>query len=164
RVMASQRYEALVTGARVQEKAAAKALLEEAKSGVEQVDSLVKESLVTATLDAEVSRVHVEEGELGAAGFPLVTLVDLNDVWVVFNVKEDLLNRFAKGAVLKGIVPAISPRPFDFKVYFINPRGDYATHRATRQSSGYDLKTFEVRAKPVHKIVGLRPGMSVIVE
>lgn len=30
--------------------------------------------------------------------------------------------------------------------------------------SGYDMKTFEVRARPVEKIDHLRPGMSVLVE
>ena len=49
-------------------------------------------------------------------------------------------------------------------VYYISPKGEYATWRATRQSSGYDIKTFEVRARPVQKVDGLRPGMSVLVD
>ena len=44
------------------------------------------------------------------------------------------------------------------------PAWQYATWRATRQSSGYDIKTFEVRARPTEKVNGLRPGMSVLVD
>ena len=110
-----------------------------------------------------VSRIYVEAGEIAAAGLPLATLVDLSDQWAVFNIREDDMVRVTKDAVLKAEVPALGLKDVQFKVYFINPRGDYATWRATRQSSGYDLRTFEVRALPVKAVPNLRPGMSVIV-
>ena len=142
---AREQYDIAQTGARTQEKEAAAALTRQAAGGLEQVESLVKEKNVTAPLAGEVS------------------VVDLSDQWAVFNIREDSMPQIKKGAVLTAEIPALGAKNVQFKVYFINPRGDYATWRATRQSSGYDLKTFEVRARPVNPVADLRPGMSVIV-
>lgn len=160
---AKEQYDIALTGARTQEKQAATALTAQATGGVEQVESLVKEKNVTSPIASEISRIYVEIGEVAAAGLPLATLVDLSDQWVVFNIREDDLPKITKGAVLSAEIPALNAKNVQFKVYFINPRGDYATWRATRQSSGYDLRTFEVRARPVQPVSDLRPGMSVIV-
>lgn len=160
---AKEQYDIALTGARTQEKQAATALTAQAAGGVEQVESLVKEKNVTSPIASEISRIYVEIGEVAAAGLPLATLVDLSDQWAVFNIREDDLPKITKGAVLSAEIPALNAKNVQFKVYFINPRGDYATWRATRQSSGYDLRTFEVRARPVQPVSDLRPGMSVIV-
>lgn len=160
---AKEQYDIALTGARTQEKQAATALTAQATGGVEQVESLVKEKNVTSPIASEISRIYVEIGEVAAAGLPLATLVDLSDQWAVFNIREDDMPKITKGAVLSAEIPALNVKNVQFKVYFINPRGDYATWRATRQSSGYDLRTFEVRARPVQPVSDLRPGMSVIV-
>ena len=160
---AKEQYDIALTGARTQEKQAATALTAQATGGVEQVESLVKEKNVTSPIASEISRIYVEIGEVAAAGLPLATLVDLSDQWAVFNIREDDMPKITKGAVLSAEIPALNAKNLQFKVYFINPRGDYATWRATRQSSGYDLRTFEVRARPVQHVSDLRPGMSVIV-
>lgn len=160
---AKEQYDIALTGARTQEKQAATALTAQATGGVEQVESLVKEKNVTSPIASEISRIYVEIGEVAAAGLPLATLVDLSDQWAVFNIREDDMPKITKGAVLLAEIPALNAKNVQFKVYFINPRGDYATWRATRQSSGYDLRTFEVRARPVQPVSDLRPGMSVIV-
>lgn len=160
---AKEQYDIALTGARTQEKQAATALTAQATGGVEQVESLVKEKNVTSPIASEISRIYVEIGEVAAAGLPLATLVDLSDQWAVFNIREDDMPKITKGAVLSAEIPALNAKNVQFKVYFINPRGDYATWRATRQSRGYDLRTFEVRARPVQPVSDLRPGMSVIV-
>ena len=160
---AKEQYDIALTGARTQEKQAATALTAQATGGVEQVESLVKEKNVTSPIASEISRIYVEIGEVAAAGLPLATLVDLSDQWAVFNIREDDMPKITKGAVLSAEIPALNAKNVQFKVYFINPRGDYATWRATRQSSGYDLRTFEVRARRVQPVSDLRPGMSVIV-
>lgn len=161
--IATQQFEIAQTGARQQEKEAAIAKTHQAQGGVEQVQSLVNEKNVVAPIAGEVSRLYVEEGEIAAAGIPMASIVDLTDQWATFNIREDDLNHVSKGAILNAKIPALGDKTYNFKVYFINPRADYATWRATRQSTGFDLRTFEVRARPVETIPNLRPGMSVIV-
>jgi len=161
---AKSQYDMALTGSRNDEKAAAAALAEQAEKGVAEVSSLASEAKVLAPRSGEVSRIMLEAGELTSAGFPLVTLVDRSDQWAVFNIREDELPRIEVGAILKADIPAIGKKGVDFKVFFINPRADYATWRSTRQSRGYDMRTFEVRARPVGELTALRPGMSVIVQ
>ena len=157
-------YDMALTGSREDEKRAAEALARQAASGVAEVQSLASESLVRAPRQGEVTRVVLHEGEVTPAGFPLVTLLDHSDKWVVFNIREDELANIKVGTELKAKVPALGADNVAFTVYWINPRADYATWRSTRQSTGYDVRTFEVRARPLEPMRDLRPGMSVIVD
>lgn len=154
---------ALEEGARKQEKAAAQALAEQAGSGVAEVQSLAGESAVASPISGEVTRVVMHAGEVAPAGFPLVLVTNLDDQWAVFNVREDELPGIQTGSTIDVFLPALG-KTVPMTVYWINPRGDYAVWRATRQSTGYDLRTFEVRARPTQKVDGLRPGMTVILD
>ena len=160
---AAAKLSAVNEGARVEDKAAAKALVDQARGGVSEVSSLASESIVKTPAAGEVTRIVMEEGEVAPAGFPLVLVTDLSDKWVVFNIREDELPGVEVGTILKGFIPAVN-RTVELKVTWINPRGEYAVWRATRQSTGYDLRTFEVRARPVEELPALRPGMTVVVE
>ena len=162
-VAAAAKMSAIDEGARIEDKAAAKALVAQAQGGVNEVTSLASESDVKSPVNGEVTRIVMEEGEIAPAGFPLVLVTDLSDRWVVFNVREDELPGIEVGTEMKAYIPAVD-RPVTLKVNWINPRGEYAVWRATRQSTGYDLRTFEVRARPTEEIPALRPGMTVIVE
>ena len=157
---AAAKLSAVDEGARVEDKAAAKALVDQARGGVSEVSSLASESIVRTPAAGEVTRIVMEEGEVAPAGFPLVLVTDQ---WVVFNIREDELPGIETGTVLKGFLPAVG-RTVELKVNWINPRGEYAVWRATRQSTGYDLRTFEVRARPLEDIPAMRPGMTVIIE
>ncbi len=161
---AKQQYEIALIGAREQEKSAVSDLTAEAQAGVKQVESLTADKTLYAPIGAEVDKVILIEGEIAAAGFPVVTLVDLNDQWASFNIREENMPDIKIGKVFKAYVPALGDEKIDYEIYYISPRANYATWRSTRMDSGYDMKTFEVRARPLKKVEGLRPGMSVLVD
>ncbi len=160
---AGAKVAALEDGARRQDKEAARALAAQAAGGVAEASSLASESEVRSPASGEVTRIVMHEGEVVPAGFPIVLVTNLADSWAVFNVREDELANLRVGTELMARVPALG-RDVRLRVYWINPRGDYAVWRATRQSSGYDLRTFEVRARPAEPVPDLRPGMTVIVD
>jgi len=160
---ARAQYDTALSGARPQEKQAAGAAARQAAGGVAEVDAAALELVLKSPLAAEVDKIVLHPGELASAGFPILTLVDLTDIWVVFNLREDDFAGIRIGAPLDGTVPALGNKQVRFVIDIISPRGDYATWRATRQSSGYDVRTFEVRARPQSPVEGLRPGMSVLV-
>ncbi len=163
-IAAQAQYDSARTGARAQEKLAASAMARQAAGGVAEVSAAALELELKAPRAAEVDKIVLHSGELAGAGFPVLTLVDLTDIWVVFNLREDDFAGIKMGGSLDGIVPALGNKQVRFIIDTISPRGDYATWRATRQSSGYDVRTFEVRARPQSPVEGLRPGMSVLVE
>ena len=157
-------YELTLNGFRKEERAGAAEVTLGAGAAVNQVGALAADITLKSPISAEVDKVVLHEGELVTLGFPIISLVNLDDVWVVFNLREDELAPIKIDTRITGRVPALGDRVVTFSVYYISPKGEYATWRATRQSSGYDIKTFEVRARPVEKVVGLRPGMSVLVD
>ena len=161
---AEAQYDMAVNGARAEDKAAATALVGQADGLVAEVTAYRAETQLTAPIAGEVSSVLIDVGELAPTGFPVITLVDLSDTWVVLNVREDHLANFQMNKTIMGTIPALGDRAVELSVYYIAPLADFATWRATRYSSGYDIKTFEVRLRPSEAIDGLRPGMSVLIE
>jgi HlyD family secretion protein len=161
---ARAQYDLTLNGFRKEERAAAADVTRGAGAAVQEVTALAADISLKSPISAEVDKVVLHQGELAPPGFPIISLVNLDDVWVVFNLREDELAAVKIDTRITGKVPALGERVVTFAVYYISPKGEYATWRATRQSSGYDIKTFEVRARPVEKVEGLRPGMSVLVD
>lgn len=160
---ARSQYEMAKNGAEREDKQAAEALVNRAQGAVEEVESYLKETVLTAPSDGEVSEIFPKRGELVGTGAPVMHLIDLNDIWVSFNVREDFLKDFQMGEEFTAVVPALDNREISLKVTFLKDMGTYATWKATKTTGQYDLKTFEVRARPVDRIEGFRPGMSVVV-
>jgi HlyD family secretion protein len=161
---ARAQYDLALNGFRKEDRAAAAENTRGAGAAVQEVGALAADISLKSPISAEVDKVVLHQGELAPPGFPIISLVNLDDVWAVFNLREDELAKVKVGTRITGKVPALGDRAVAFSVYYISPKGEYATWRATRQSSGYDIKTFEVRARPVDKVEGLRPGMSVLVD
>ena len=161
---AKEQWDIAVTGTRRQDKAAANAVAAQAQSALEEALSYQSEASVKSPISGEVSRLLLRAGEVAPQGFPLITVVDLNDIWAAFNLREDQFPGIRVGTILKVKVPMVDGAAHDFRVYFISPKADYATWRATRENKGFDLKTFEIRARPVDPIPGLRPGMTALID
>ncbi len=150
-------------GARSEDRDSAAAVVRQAQGAVSEVEVAIGETTLVAPRDGEVSARNLEPGELTAPGFPVVSLVDLRDAWAVFNLREDRLAGLKVGDRLVARVPALG-REVELTVSTIAPLADFATWRSTSASGGFDLKTFEVRARPAGPVEGLRPGMSALVD
>jgi len=160
---AQSQYDMAVNGARQEEKMAAQAQLERAKGAVQEVNAYIGETVQTAQMDGEVSSIYPKVGELVGTGSPIMTISMMQDLWGTFNVREDQLNGMQVGTELTVFVPAFN-KEMKMKVYYLKDQGSYAVWKATKTNGQYDLKTFEVKARPTEKIEGLRPGMSLIVK
>jgi HlyD family secretion protein len=157
-------YDMAMRGARWEDKEAATALVTRASGAIAEVQAYLGETKISAPIGGEVYKRNVEPGEMVGAGYPILTLLDPDDVWATFQLREDQLAGLRLGDHLTGRVPALSGRRVVWHVSYIAPLGDFATWRATSAQGGFDLKTFEVRARPQEPVAGLRPGMSVILE
>lgn len=159
---ARSQYEMAKEGARKEDKAAAAALVNQASGALAEVESYVEESALVAPIDGEISERFPEVGELVGTGAPIMNMADLTDMWVSFSIREDLLSQVKVGNEVKAFVPALDNQEITLKVYYMKDMGTYAAWKATKTTGQYDAKTFEVRARPVQPVEGLRPGMSVI--
>lgn len=159
---ARSQYEMAKEGARKEDKAAAAALVNQASGALAEVESYVEESALVAPIDGEISERFPEVGELVGTGAPIMNIADLTDMWVSFSIREDLLSQVKVGNEVKAFVPALDNQEITLKVYYMKDMGTYAAWKATKTTGQYDAKTFEVRARLVQPVEGLRPGMSVI--
>lgn len=161
---AKAQYTMAKNGAEREDKMAAAALVERAKGAVAEVESYVKETFLIAQAAGEVSEIFPKVGELVGTGAPIMNIAILKDMWVTFNVREDLLKNLTMGAEFEAIVPALDNKTIKLKVDYMKDLGTYAAWKATKTTGQFDLKTFEVRARPMEIVEGLRPGMSVIIK
>ena len=156
-------YDMARNGARAEDKDAAAAMVGVASGAVAEVEAYLSETRVHAPAAGQVFRRNLEPGEMVAPGLPILTLVDLNDVWATFHIREDRLSGLTVGARFRASIPALDRASEEFVVSYLAPAADYATWRPTSAQGGVDVKSFEVRARPVRPIMGLRPGMSVTI-
>ena len=158
---AQSQYDMAVNGARQEEKMAAQAQVNRAKGAVNEVKSFLKETVQIAQMAGEARELFPKVGELVGTGAPIMTISVLRDLWGTFNVREDQLNGMKVGQEIETFIPAFN-KNIKMKVYAIKDEGNYAVWKATKANGQYDLKTFEVKARPVEKVEGLRPGMSLV--
>ncbi|MBP8219281.1 MAG: efflux RND transporter periplasmic adaptor subunit, partial [Aeromonas sp.] len=151
-------------GARAEQKLAAREKAKMAAGAVAEVQAYTAELQVLSPASGEVTQVLLQPGELAPQGFPVVTLTDMQDAWALFHVREDQLNRFQPGQAFVARIPALGDESFKFRVSHVAVLGDFATWRTTDSQQGFDMRSFEVEARPVEPIPQLRVGMSVLVE
>ena len=160
---AQSQYDMARNGARQEERKASSAQVNQASGAVMEVNSYINETKQVAQMDGEVSDVYPKVGELVGTGSPIMTISLMDDPWVTFNIREDQLKGLTVGTEATVYVPALE-KELKVKVFHMKDKGSFAVWKATKASGQYDQKTFEVKARPLEKVKGMRPGMSVILK
>src|SRR5262245_38026694 len=161
---AQSAYDQAVNGYTREEREIAVANVQKAIADIEAVQSIIDQMVVYAPVASQVYQRNVEPGEYVSPGVPLVTLIDLNDMWVHFDLREDLVKTLKVGDRFWVRIPALANREIAVEVRLIATKGEYASWRATRATGDFDLRTFSIRAYPLDKVAGLRPGMSAYLD
>ena len=161
---AKSAYEQAVNGYTREEREIAMANVGKAIADVKAVQSIIDQMVIYAPVASQVYQRNIEPGEYVSPGVPLVTLIDLNDVWIHFDLREDLAKTLKVGDRFGVRVPALSDQRILVEVKLIATKGEYASWRGTRATADFDLLTFSIRAYPVGKVSGLRPGMSAYLD
>ena len=161
---ARSQYDMAVNGAEKEDRMAAAALVERARGAMDEVESYIDESILISPIDGEVSQIFPLQGELVGSGAPVMNILDTESMWIAFNVREDELGSLRMGQEISASVPALDGRKVSLKVTYMKDMGTYAAWKATKTNGQFDVKTFEVRARPTEPIEGLRAGMTVLLD
>lgn len=161
---AQSQYELAKQGAQKEDKTSAKAMVNVAQAGVEEVQAILEDQYLTAPCDGIIDVIFPNEGELVAMGAPIMNVLKIDDKWVTFNVREQWLKDMKMGEEITVMVPALDKKEIKAKIYYIRDLGSYATWDATKTTGDWDSKTFEVKARPTEAQPDLRPGMTVILK
>jgi HlyD family secretion protein len=161
---AKSAHEQAVNGYTKEEREIAAANVGKALADIKAVQSIIDQMVVYAPVASQVYQRNVEPGEYVSPGVPLVTLIDLNDLWIHFDLREDLVRTLKIGDRVGVRIPALSDRRITVEVKLIATKGEYASWRATRATGDFDLRTFSIRAYPTEKVPELRPGMGAYLD
>lgn len=159
---AKTQYDMAVEGAQTEDKAAAAALVSQAEGAIAEVSSYQKDRLLVAPNGGEVVEVYVKRGDLVGTGGPVLSILDMSDVWLSFSIREDLLKGLNVGQEVDFRIPALGEQTYKGRVSYMRAMASYATWRATKLNGQYDVKSFDIKVVPVDAIEGLRPGMTAI--
>lgn len=160
---AKSQYNMAKNGAEAEDKLASSALVDQAKGAIEEVQAFLSETALLSPISGQITEVFPARGELVATGAPIMNIVDLNDIWFSFNVREDLLGDMKMGEEMVVTIPALN-QTATLKITYIKALASFATWKVTKATGQFDAKTFEVRAKPIMPIQDLRPGMSAVMD
>jgi len=153
-----------LAGARAEDKEAASAQVARVDGILKELAAAEAERYLLSPCDGEVGEIFPKVGELVGQGSPVMSIIDMTDVWFTFSVREDMLEGFTKGSQIEIRIPALGEdKSFPVVVTNVKAMGTYATWRTTKQNGGYDVRTFDVKCRPVTPIDGLRPGMTALV-
>lgn len=161
---AKSQYDMALEGAQKEDKAAAASMAAAARGGVKQVEAILEDSYLVAPCDGEISDIYPEVSELVGPGAPIMSILKVDDMWISFNVREQMLENLTMGKEVEVMIPALGEKIVKAKIYYIHDMGAYAVWRATKATGEYDSRTFEVKMRPVEAVENLRPGMSVILD
>lgn len=159
---AKAEYSLAKAGATSEQKEIVASKVNEATAAVDQVNLYISDGRVYAPASGIVSTITSNEGELIGTGFPVVTILGVDECWATFNIREDEMSKISYGSRVHGYIPAID-KWAEFEVYYIASEADFATWTATRARGGFDIRTFEIRVKPVDQSLKILPGMSIII-
>lgn len=155
-------YQMALDGAQDADRTTAKAMAKAAQSNADVVRSILDDSKLTSPISGEVASISLNNGELTSIGTNIMTIIDIDNPYLVLNVREDLMSNFPMNGTILCDIPALELKDVPFTINYISPLGSFATWKATKETGGYDLRTFEIQAVPTTDIYGLRPGMSVL--
>ena len=159
---ARSQHSLAVAGAQKEDKQSALAMVDVAKGGVAEVESLLEDQYLVAPCDGQIDQIYPHESELIMMGAPVMSLLKLQDKCLTFNVREDLLSQMPLGGEIEVMLPALDRKTVKAKIYYSRDLGSYAEWKATKATGQWDSKTFEIKARPLEDIPQLRPGMTAV--
>ena len=159
---AKSQLELAIAGAQKEDKESAAAMVNVAKGGVAEVQSMLEDQYLVAPCDGQIDQIYPEVSELVMLGAPIMSLLKTSDKWMTFNVREDLLKDMPLGGEIEVMIPALDKKKDKAKIYYSRDLGSYATWQATKATGQWDSKTFEIKARPLEDLPELRPGMTVV--
>ena len=158
---AEAKYNMVMKGARDEEKSAAEGLYHQAENAYNEAMAYHSELQLISPIDGQISNKIADQGEIIASGYPVFTIINPKEYYIVLQIREDELNNIKMGDYFYGTISALENKQIEFKVTYISPMADFATWRPTNQKGDFDLKTFEIHLKSDEPIENIRPGMTV---
>ena len=158
---AKQQYLRAKRGSTSEQKTIADSHVSIAQAAVKETEALEAETQLLSPVDGVVANVYGHDTEFVAPGIPVVAILANKTMKVDLTVREDQYKTLYQRKQIEGYVPALD-KSFVFNIKNIDAEGEFATIKNTRQSGGYDIRSFKFHLEPQTPISALKVGMSVV--
>ncbi len=142
------------------ELASSQALLEQARAAKVEIETRLGYTRVTSPLKGIVSVRVARQGEVVQAGAPIVTVIDIDHLWVRADVEETYADAIRFGEKLKVRLP--SGQMLEGTVFFKGVESDFATQRDVSRTKR-DIKAFAIKVAVPNAERRLYAGMTAYV-
>jgi len=144
--------------ARPEEIQAAEARLAQARAGADLLAKTIADSTVTAPAGGIVTHKAFEAGELVTPGSTILTLADLDSVYVMIYVTGKELGRVRLGDTAEIRIDAFPDRPFEGQITYISPEAEFTPKNVQTKEDRVKL-VFGVKVEIGNRDGLLKPGL-----
>jgi RND family efflux transporter MFP subunit len=129
-----------------------------AKSQLDYIDAALADSKIYAPIDGAVITKNLQVGEVAFPGTPILTLADLNRVWIKIYVEEPVVGLVKTGDEARIRVDSYPDKTFGGKVTFISDEPEF-TPKTVQTKEERTKLVFAVKIELDNPDLLLKPGM-----
>ena len=160
---AQERFALVKKGPRQETIDQARARLEQAKQSLALATTRLSYATLAAPFSGVVLSKHVEAGEYVSAGTPVVTVGDLEHVWVRAYVNETDLGRVKLGQKSRATTDTYPGKRYEGNVSFISSQAEF-TPKSVQTSQERVKLVYRIKVNLLNPRMELKPGMPADVE
>lgn len=155
---ARERYELVRVGPRPETIEAARHERDRAKAVLQMAQVRLRDSTILAPLSAIVLTKRAEQGEIVNPGFPIVILIDSDDLWLRVYIPESEIGLVGIGQEAAVTVDSFPNRRFEGKVIEISSKAEFTPRTVQTKKERVNL-VFGVKIRLDNNQRLLKPGM-----
>lgn len=143
--------------------ASANARLKESEAALDLQEARMDDTVIRTPISGTVVLKAMEAGEVVSPGITILSIVDLDDLWVRIDMEETLIGFLKIGDKASIYLDGMPGTVFHGPVAEIGKEADFATQRDVTRGR-QDIKTFGIKIMTSDKTGALKPGMTVTVK
>lgn len=151
-------YELVKTGPRRETIEQARARVEQAESALRLAETRLGYAVLASPLSGIVLSENVEAGEYVAPGTPVVTVGDLENVWLRAYIQESDLGRVKVGQQVRVTTDTYPGKVYDGRVSFVASQAEFTPKNVQTQQERVKL-VYRVKVDIPNPNMELKPGM-----
>ena len=141
------------------QRAYSEASVKQAEATVQVAKINLEDTIIESAISGTVTLRAYEPGEFVSAGSTVLTIVDLENIWLRVDMEETAVSRIKLGDIVKIKADSLPEKDLTGKVTEINSEGEFATQRDVKRGR-QDIKTFRVKVKIDEPKGLLKQGMT----
>jgi multidrug resistance efflux pump len=143
---ATSRYDLLNRGTRDEDKAAARAAVNEAKAALDEAETNLREATIVAPEKCRIEVLSVRAGSMVPAWQPVVVALRADDLWVKVFVPSTELGRLRLGQAVEVAIDSHPGKRFEGKVLYIAATSEF-TPRNVQSADERKHQVFAVKVR-----------------